>query len=352
MVKLKNSKQLKYLVIGLGSMGKRRIRNLLYLKVSKENIFGYDVRGDRNKEAEDKFGIRTYKTFNEAVKLAEPDAYIISTTADVHHKYFLHAAKNKKHFFVEHPVTDKGYKELLKIKDGSFVGAPSCTLQFHPGVKQIKKILDGKTIGKILSFQYYLGQYLPSWHPWEDYRDVYFSKKFTGACREMFGFELVWLTHALNLGKVSKIVGMAEKLSDLEMTSDDRYSALVKFENKVSGNIVIDLLSRKPFRTLRIIGSDGNLDWEWQENQIKIYKEKQVDNDSPRVWKIIDLKKGKSEKGYITTEDMYEEEIGHFLGAIDSKSKYPYTFEESLEHLHSLFALEKSSKGKKVISVR
>ncbi len=332
-------------------MGKRRIRNLLYHKIPKENIFGFDIRSDRNKEAEEKYGVKTFKTFAEAIKKAKPDVYIISCPADKHYIYFLDAIKNKKHFFVEHPVTDKGYSELVKLKNGASVGAPSATLRFHPAVKILKKILERKEIGDILSFQYHLGQYLPSWHPWEDYRDVYYSKKFTGACREMFGFELIWLTFALNLGKLSRIAGFTEKLSDLDMTADDRYSALLKFKNKVSGNIVIDLISKKPFRTLRIIGSKGVLEWEWQDNQIKFFNDKKLDNDIGHKWKMIDLKQGRKEKNYITTEDMYEEELGLFLSAINKKAAYPYTFKESLEHLKALFALEKSAKTKKSVTL-
>lgn len=319
-------------------MGKRRIRNLLFHGVKEENIFGYDPRTDRREEAKTKYKIKTCEKFKQAVQI-NPDAYIISTPPDKHYIYMLNAVKNKKHFFVEHPVTDKGYEQILKSETGDFIAVPSCTLRFHSAIKTIKKILEQGRIGQALSFQYHLGQYLPSWHPWEDYRDVYFSKKYTGACREMFGFELVWLTFALNLGKVREIIGFTEKLSDLDMKADDRYSALLKFKNGVSGNITIDLISKKPFRTLRIIGSEGVLEWEWQENIIKVFESKNGKTEE------IKLKKGKREKNYITTEDPFEEEIKHFLNAIGGKSVYPFTFEESLEHLKTLFALEQSAKS-------
>lgn len=348
---MKDLKDFKFLVIGLGSMGKRRIRNLLYHGIKAEKIFGFDPREDRCEESKTKHSIKTFRSFNAALQ-TNPNAYIISTPADKHYIYFLNAIKNRKHFFVEHPVTDRGYKEILNLKDKSLIAAPSCTLRFHPGVKEIKKILDKKSIGQIISFQYHLGQYLPSWHPWEDFREVYFAKKNTGACREMFGFELVWLTFALGLGDISKITGFTEKLSDLDMKADDRYSALLKFKNKISGNIVIDLISKKPFRTLRVVGSEGVLEWEWQENKIKVFKLKKVDNNSDYKWHIIDLKKGRSERDYITTEDMYEEEIGHFLNAIQKKTKYPFSFNESLKHLKALFALEKSAKMGKFVSLK
>ena len=326
-------------------MGKRRIRNLLFCGIKRENIFGFDPQEDRCLEASKKYGIKTFNGFKEAFKKANADAYIISSPPDTHWPYFLRAARNKKHIFVEHPTTDRGYKELLGLMDGSFVVAPSCTLRFHPAVKMIKKIIDKKQIGKTLLFQYHLGQYLPSWHPWEDFRKVYFSKKKTGACREMFAFELGWLSYALNLQGVSKVLGLTEKLSNLDMSADDVYSAILKFKGGVIGNMTVDLLSSKPFRTLRIIGTGGVLQWEWQDNEIK------VSNEKSKNWKIIKLKKGKSEKNYVTTEDMYEEEIGHFLNAIEKGNAYPFTPKENQAYLKALFALEQSAKTQKYASL-
>jgi len=332
------------LQIGLGSMGKRRIRNLLFNGIKKEKIFGFDIRKDRCQEVEKKYSIKTFYNFKGALEQSNPDVFIISTPPDKHTEYFLYAARNKKHFFTEHPTTDKGYKELLKLADGSFVAAPSCTFRFHPAIKTIKKVLDRGAIGKILSFQYHMGQYLPDWHPWEDYRGVYFSKKTTGACREMFTFELGWLSYILNRN-VSMLTGFTDKLSDLDMSADDVYSAVLKFENNIIGNITIDIISRKPFRTLRMLGSTGVLEWEWLDDEIKLYETKS------KKWKTKKLTRGRNEHSYIATEDMYEEEIEKFLKAIGGKSAYPFTFKENHDLLKALFALEKSNKTNRALTL-
>ena len=89
-----------------------------------------------------------------------------------------------------------------------------------------KKLLEEERIGKILAFQYHMGQYLPDWHRWEDYRQVYFSKKATGACREMFCFELIWLNYLIG-SEVKEVRGDIAKLSDLDMDADDTVTAAV-----------------------------------------------------------------------------------------------------------------------------
>jgi len=75
---------LKILVVGLGSMGKRRIRNLQYL--NQGVVIGFDPREDRCKEAFEKYGIKTFDDI--AVALNEkPNAMVISTPPDLHMRY-------------------------------------------------------------------------------------------------------------------------------------------------------------------------------------------------------------------------------------------------------------------------
>src|SRR5436190_1017169 len=75
------------------------------------------------------------------------------------------------------------------------------------------------TIGRPLAFTHHVGQYLPDWHPWEDYRTFYVSRRATGAAREIVLFELNWLSSLF--GPVTAVTGMKAKLSSLEADIDD-----------------------------------------------------------------------------------------------------------------------------------
>jgi len=337
----KNNK-LRFLIVGLGSMGKRRIRNLFVN--DEKNITGFDIRPDRNAEAKEKYGIKVVENFKD-LSPQDFDVMIISTSPEAHGDYIRFALKHKKHFFVEHPTNDDGYQEIFSAKDvtslegenSTIVTAPSCTLRFYQPVKMIKEILDKKEVGKILAFQYHAGQYLPDWHTYEDYREVYFSKKSTSACREIFPFELIWLSWLFN-SKVKEVRGSISKVSDLEMDADDIILANVKYHNGILGNIIIDAISRKPFRTLRILGSDGVLDWERADSVIKLY------NIASKTTKVIPVPEGHPETGYINEEEMYNNEIKAFLDAINGKKKYPHNFTDSIHLLKTLFTLEKDSR--------
>ena len=72
---------MKFLVIGLGSMGKRRIRNLKYL--GQTDIIGYDISEERRVEAQSKYQITTFGVLGDALQ-EKPDAAIISTSPTNH----------------------------------------------------------------------------------------------------------------------------------------------------------------------------------------------------------------------------------------------------------------------------
>ncbi len=259
--------------------------------------------------------------------------------------YALIDAKEEKHFFTEASVLDEGTLELIQIlkKKKNIVGVPSCTLRFHPLIKKIKELVEEKVIGKILSFTYHSGQYLPDWHPWEDYRKFYVSKRETGACREIVPFELVWLTWIF--GEISEVTCFKDKLTSLETNIDDIYQILLRFKEGILGHMMVDVISRIPHRLCRIISEEGEIEMDWTKKELFIYKAK-----SKSLEKFKEPE-GKIEEGYIHSENMYIEEIKKFLDAIKGTCDFGYSFEEDLKILKILYNAEKSSRTKKHIRI-
>ena len=66
---------MKIIVIGLGSMGKRRIR--LMSEHKDVELFGIDSQESRCNEVKEKFGITCYKSIDEACKAQAIEAAII-----------------------------------------------------------------------------------------------------------------------------------------------------------------------------------------------------------------------------------------------------------------------------------
>lgn len=329
----------KILVIGLGSMGKRRIRNLLDLGYN--DIIGFDIRNDRIKEVSKNYKIPTFSNLQDALE-KKPTAMIISTPPDLHLKYAKIAIKKNIHFFMELNLFSKDVKEIIhKLNGKSIIAIPSCSMKFHPLVKELKKLLKKNIVGKILSIQHHSGSYLPLWHPWEDYRDFFVSNKETGGARELIPIDLVWLTSLFH--EIKSVYGHARKISSLDVKIDDIYQIFLEFKNGIVCNFVTDVISIPPSKMTKLIGEKGTLICDFKNGTIKILKA----NKS----RTLNLKMGKVAKGYkgnTLPETLYKEETKHFIDSLKGK-KYPFSLDEELKILRVLDAIETSNKkGKKI----
>ena len=326
---------MKILVVGLGSMGKRRIRNLRQIGV--EGIAGFDPRQDRRDEAQGKYHVHVFSDFAAGMAWG-PGAVVISTPPDLHMTYAKAAADAGMHFFTEAGVSTAGVAEAVAAAQAAgVVAAPSCTMRFHPSVKRIKSLLAESAIGRLLTFTHHCGQYLPDWHPWEDYRDFYVSKRETGACREIAPFELLWLTWLV--GEVELVTGLRGKLSDLDADIDDVYHLLVRCRSGITGHVLVDVVARSALRSLRLLGTDGTIEWSLGEKAVRVYDARS------KEWATHEEPPAIIEPGYgaFSIEGMYVDEMTAFLDACDGRAPYPYTYGEDARILAILSAAEKSS---------
>ena len=322
---------MKALTIGLGSMGKRRIRCLKALK--QEDILGYDPREDRRQEAERLYQVKTTGKLD-AETLGSTDVMIISTPPDKHNQYLKLAVENKKSAFVEASVILEGLKELdSQARKQKTLIAPSCTLKFHPAIKDIKSIVDGGKYGKVTNFTFHSGQYLPDWHPWESVRDFYVGNKETGGCREIIPFELTWLIDIVGLPK--KIHGMYGRTMDVGADIDDTYLISMDFGGAF-GSMTVDVVSRYALRSLILNMERGQILWRWDESVVRLY------DAANQRWISYTYPQAQAAAGYNQNiaEKMYIDELSAFLQAAEGKGKFPNTLDEDIKILELLHKLE------------
>ena len=326
------------LVIGLGSMGKRRVRNLKALDL--KNIAGFDPRSDRCKESKEKYAIEVFEDFEQAMKNFKPNNFVISTPPDLHMHYAYFAYENNINCFIEASVVDADkIRELSKkIVDNSIIMAPSCTMRYYPGPKKIKELISSKVVGEVLNINYQTGQYLPDWHPWEKITDFYVSSRDTGGCREIVPFELAWLNDVF--GKSIPLACVKSKLTDMDADIDDIYHCILKYPNNVLANITVEVISRPHVtRELRVLGTEGELVFSSDENCVR------YTNTSTVEWVRFELDGGTLEKDYINPEEPYIEEMGDFISAIRNNDAtfYPNTLLDDYVILQTLYKLEELS---------
>ena len=330
-----------FLIVGLGSMGKRRVRCLKALGYENNDIAGFDLREDRRKEAEQKYGIKTYSDIGKALDAEKPSAFVISVPPDFHHIYMKTAIENGIHFFVEASVVDTDMDIIKeKLRNTDIVAAPSATLLFHPAIKVISEIIKNGKLGKISNIIFHSGQYLPDWHTYEKVEEYYVSNPATGGAREIVPFELTWLTNLFGLpervcGNVRKTIAIegAEKI-------DDTYNFLLDYED-VLASITIDAVSRHATRRLVINGDQKQLIWDWNLNNVQVY------DPLTNKWENISYEMKAAESGYNLNigENMYIDELNAFIQAIEEKKPFINSIENDHNVLKLLYAIEQADRN-------
>jgi predicted dehydrogenase len=328
----------KFLVIGLGSMGKRRVRNLRALGAME--ISGYDIREDRCVEAREKYCIDVYSDFTTAVKKLNPDAFIISTPPEHHMTYAWAGFERGISCFIEASVVDaERILELHKATESTpLIMAPSCTMRYYSGPKKVKELICEKVIGQPLNINYQSGQYLPDWHPWERIEEFYVSARETGGCREIVPFELAWLNDIF--GTAQPLACVKTKLTDMNADIDDVYHCLLRYPEEILANVTVEVISRpKSTRELRILGTAGEIVFSADENCVRFIN---IDNPS---WIRFDLDRGTTEEGCINPEEPYVVEMENFVTALNKRDKnfFPNTLLDDYKILQTLYRLEELS---------
>lgn len=320
---------MKVLQIGLGSMGKRRIRNLQYLGF--RDIIGYDIREDRLKEAKNLYGIDVVSNF-QLIDFNTITHIIVSTPPDMHSEYIKLAIHYEKHAFIEASVLDDQYDDLIRdLKKKDCLIAPSCTMRFDPLNQKVKEILDSKILGKNIFLQHHFGLYLPYWHPYESIKDFYVSKRITGAAREIVPFDLVYISWFIGKPK-GRISGMLTRTGTLDIDIDDIYSLQYKTEDKCHVQFTIDVVSKKAYRTTRIVCENGSIELDTVKGELSIYSA--IENK----WQLYTRNQLSITK---STEEMYILEMEKFIKASLKKDTWQYNLEEDWEILKWLYLAEK-----------
>lgn len=324
-----------FLIIGLGSMGKRRTRCLQSLGF--DDIIGFDLRTDRLLEVEKLYGIQTVDSLSK-IDITKINAILICTPPDFHTPYIKLSIDSNIPCFVEASVIIEDVQDVINYNSKNIFVAPSCTLRFHPIISEITRIIKSRKYGKITNFTYHSGQYLPDWHPWENVKDFYVGKRETGGGREIVPFELTWIIDSI--GWPDEVKGVFSKTIDFGANIEDTYAFLLKYKDKV-GSITVDVASRYAVRNLVINFETAQIQWRWDDGYFRIFE-----SDSNQ-WITINQPESTAAAGYNKNigEDMYVEELKSFITGISNPNLYPNNLNDDLKILKILDEIEKSDGG-------
>lgn len=322
-------KPLRVVVVGLGSMGSRRLRCLKAL--GETAVLGVDPRADRRRRAEREYGVPTCETVTPTL-LALADAVVISTPPDKHGPYIDMALKAGVPCFVEASVVLSDLPGLWRrAQRQKTLVWPSCTMRYFRGPRLISELLKKKAGGRPWSFIYHSGQYLPDWHPWEKVSEYYVGRPETGGGREIVPFELAWLTWLF--GRVTGVKAQQACKARFARGVEDLYQVLLEFESGVHGMLQVDILARVPSRRFALEGDAGRLVWnQYHSSGAHVLVEKP--GRAPR--RLSAVEPAHVSRG-INSDGPYISELSDFLSDVRARRWKPrYTLGDDIEILKVL----------------
>lgn len=304
------------IVVGLGSMGKRRIR-LMKQYDSSLSIFGVDTNTERAKTVENEYKIKVFPSIEEACNNQKIDAAFVCTSPLSHKAVISELIDNSVNVFTEINLIQAGYEEFInQTKIKLFL---SSTFLYRKDIQWMMKKVENQRVNYI----YHTGQYLPDWHPWENYKSFFVGDKRTNGCREILAIELPWIVKCF--GDIKNVSVLKDNLSTLDLNYPDNYLLQIEHVNGNKGQIAVDVVARKAIRRIEIFNEDLEVTWNGTPASLQNYNLETKEFDTIPTYDSIE-----KDNRYCDNiiENAYMDEIDAFftwLKGDDSKVKYSFS---------------------------
>ena len=322
---------IKVLVVGYGSMGRRRIR-LLKQICSNSTFVCVDTNFDRLKQIEND-GHVGFDNLNDAIE-EKPDMAFVCTSPGHHAEIIIHLISVHIHVFTELNLISDYYDDIIKLSKAENVKVfMSNTMIYDKQIIAIENVVKNRP--QKMTYIYHVGQYLPDWHPWESYKDFFIGKKKTNGCREILAIQLPWIIRVF--GKVIKTQVIRKKNTSLEIDYEDTYIIFFEHENNVTGVFVCDVLARNPVNYLEVMGEETYIRWDGTPESLISF-----DKEKDRMERVQSYNSTEHIDGYaeIINENQYKDEIKAFLDWVYADKEPSYSFEEDKYILQLIDSIE------------
>jgi predicted dehydrogenase len=326
----------KFLIAGLGSIGRRHLRNLLAL--GEKDIVLLRSHHSTLPE-EDLKGFPFETDLLAALKKHKPDAVIVANPTALHMDVALPAARAGCSILLEKPVSHS--LDHLKELDSVLIDQGARLLvgfqfRFHPSLQKAEQLLKDGAIGRPLSFHVHCGEYLPNWHPWEDFEQSYSARP------ELGGGVILTLTHPLDyvgmlLGEVRSLWAFTGALN-LGLEVEDTADIGMKMWKGAIGSVHLDYNQQPPRHSWEIVGSSGTMKWDNDSGGLDVFTVEK------KTWEAFPAPAG------FERNMMFLDELRHFISVVQNNEKPACSLEDGKRALQLALGAIESAKNQKIVS--
>jgi predicted dehydrogenase len=209
-----------------------------------------------------------------ALEKHKPEAVIVANPTSLHLDIAIPAAQAGCHILLEKPVSHSLDRlDILREaaqKSGSRILA-GFQLRHHPTLNKARELIQSGMLGNVLTVHAHWGEYLPQWHPWEDYRQSYAARADLG------GGVTVTFTHPLDflrflLGEIESLTALSGHISPLELDVEDVAEIGLKFASGVIGGVHLNYFQYPTVHKLEIVGTRGTFRWDNADGILHFHK--------------------------------------------------------------------------------
>ena len=320
---------MKFLIAGFGSIGRRHLNNLRAL--GEQDILLY--RTHHSTLPEDELKEIPVETDLDAALAQQPDAVILANPTALHLGVAIPAAEAGCALFIEKPISNN-FEHMTEfqqlVQKNNIKVLVGFQFRFHPTLRIIAGWLADGEIGTPISVQAHWGEYLPGWHPWEDYRKSYSARPDLG------GGAVNTLTHPLDylrwlLGDVDELAALTGNHSDLELKVEDTAEILLHFRSGTLGTVHLDFVQRPPRHALEIIGNCGTIVWENSTGLARLYR------SSDEQWQEVFPPAG------FERNRLFLDEMAHFIQVVKNNEAPCCTLQDGIAALTMTKAIYQSA---------
>jgi len=292
------------LVVGLGSIGRRHLRNLRRLLPSADITVW---RRRPNGEAPPAEADRVVFGLDEALA-ARPRAAVVAGPASSHVETARPLAEAGVHLLIEKPIAHglDGVDALIGCcRARGLVLMVGYSLRFYRPLELMRAALRSGRIGRLAAVEATVGHYLPDWRPGRDYRET------VSARAELGGGAVLELSHEIDsvrwlAGEVTAVTGRLAKISDLEIDVEDTADLVLELDSGVTASLHLDMVQRVPVRNVRLTGETGVLTLDLRAHELR----HQVADSG--AWSTLHA------APRMDLNEAYVDELRHFLDCVEA----------------------------------
>lgn len=248
---------MRIMIVGLGSIGRRHLRNLISLG---EEDFLLVRTGRSTLPDEELVSYPSVKSVEEGLAW-KPQAVIVANPTAYHMEVALPAAKAGCHMLIEKPISSSMDRIPVLVQAAASSGSRILVgfqYRFHPCLLRLHQLLSARELGEPVHARAHYGEYLPGWHPWEDYRRSYSSRSDLG------GGALLTLCHPFDylawlFGPPTDIAARTAALPHVELEGVEGIAdVMLGFTGGTQATIHLDYAQRPAMQHLGVIGTEGS----------------------------------------------------------------------------------------------